>query len=215
MPLRSLIDGKEVIAPLLDEDEWNRLKEAVRSKESVILLPCCQRSGFFRTSQLGTHHFVHKRKLDCDWKPETAEHLKIKSETVVACKNAGYGVSSEVSGSDWRADVLATKGSRKIAFEVQWSAQTLEETLDRQERYRRDGVRGCWLFRKIPNGLYDAPYEQIDALIEAGKVVFGPPIGRKDLPLFELFWNSSTSLPFIIVNGFVARRLWQTNGFLC
>lgn len=59
----------------------------------------------------------------------------------------GYEVTTEASGVDWRADVLATKpgknGLIKLAFEVQWSPQTLEQTEERQQKYTRDGIRCC------------------------------------------------------------------------
>jgi hypothetical protein len=74
---------------------------------------------------------------------------------------------------DWRADVLATRGNIRIAFEVQWSRETLAETLARQERYARQGVRCCWFFRFPPRDMKRTGDEQ---LIE----------GRQDLPLFLL-----------------------------
>jgi len=53
--------------------------------------------------------------------------------------NSAGEAKTEVSGPDWRADVLATKTDRgkliRLAFEVQWSPQTLEETAARQAKY--------------------------------------------------------------------------------
>lgn len=65
----------------------------------------------------------------------------------------GWEAQTEVpgiapSGEKWIADVLATKGSVRIAVEVQWSAQTSSETLRRQKLYRESGVRGLWLLRQ-------------------------------------------------------------------
>ncbi len=57
---------------------------------------------------------------------------------------------------------------RRLAFEVQWSPQSIEETRARQDRYARDGVGACWFFRKPP---YKYAYE-----LQASR----------DLPLFEL-----------------------------
>ena len=61
----------------------------------------------------------------------------------------------EFSEADWRADVLAVQGGKRIAFEVQWSRQTYEETSLRQERYKASNVRGCWLFRIAPKEMLD------------------------------------------------------------
>ncbi len=73
---------------------------------------------------------------------------------------------------DWRADVLAVRGPQRVAFEVQWSRQTLAQTLVRQARYRRAGVRGCWFFRYPPPELRR----------DAGSAL----AARQDLPLFAL-----------------------------
>lgn len=180
MPLRAFADReKEVIAPFLTDDEWYILEAAVRTKKSVIFLPCCQNTAYLRTSKLGTRHFVHKRKSGCDWVPETVSHLMAKSEIALACKNVGYDVSTEVSGSDWRADVLATKKLIKVAFEVQLSNQTMEDTWERQDRYESDGIRGCWFFSKLPT---DSDY------------------ANRDLPLFKLLVNTNKEFT-VALNG--------------
>jgi hypothetical protein len=149
MPLRAFINGEEVLAPFISDTDW----QVFKSKKPNIVLPCCGQTGFFRVSKLGTKHFVHKNKTDCNWKSETWQHLLAKTEIVKACKQAGYDAKTEVSGSDWRADILATKqlsqGLIQVALEVQWSPQTREVTQERQAKYQRDGVRCCWLFRRL------------------------------------------------------------------
>ncbi len=168
MPLRAVIDGEDKIAPLLDDAEWEALKLAVSRKEKSVLMPCCNAAGRLRVSKLGTKHFYHSRTAECDWKPETAEHLKAKMEILIACRNAGYTASPEKIGLDWRADVYAERNKASLAFEVQWSKQTLEETQERQNKYKRDGVKGCWFFRQPP---FDYHYSTH---------------ASNDLPMFEL-----------------------------
>jgi hypothetical protein len=46
------------------------------------------------------------------------------------------------------ADVLATKGKTRVAFEVQWSRQTWEETDKRHTAYAKAGIRVMWLFKQ-------------------------------------------------------------------
>jgi hypothetical protein len=160
MPLRAIIDGHDVIAPFLSADEWENLRLSVKSHQKELQLPCCQNAGHLRTSKLGTNHFVHNRKEECDWKSETPEHLKAKNEIALACHEAGYEVTTEESGAEWRADVLASKGSARIAFQILWNRQTLEETQRRQDQYRRDGIRGCWFF-KIPPKEMKEPMKEL------------------------------------------------------
>jgi hypothetical protein len=153
MPLRAIVDGKQVVAPLLTSDEWSELKNAVQSGQKSVVMPCCGGSGHLRMSKRGLKHFAHnpgaQRTAACEIH-ETKEHLLAKAEIAIACKEAGYVPVTEAAELDWRADVLATRGNNRIAFEVQWSQQTLEETLKRQERYRKAGIRCCWLFRNPP-----------------------------------------------------------------
>ena len=178
MPLRAFIDSEEVIAPALDDAAWDALRETVAARGATITLPCCGAEGFMRRSALGTAHFAHKRGgQTCETAGETVEHLKAKADIIAACRAAGYHAAPEVAGDDWRADVLATRGAARIAFEVQWSFLHLERCEYRQERYARDGVRGCWFFRKPPPQL--ARGDDLRA--------------RRELPLFHLLGSADGS----------------------
>lgn len=73
-------------------------------------------------------------------------HDKIKAIIATYCEEMGYDVSVEYRGLDWRADVMVIVNDKQYAFEIQNSPQTLKKTLERQSKYERDGVAGCWLF---------------------------------------------------------------------
>ncbi len=188
MPLRAIVAGREVIAPDLSDAEWDALRDAVAATGASVILPCCGREGYLRRSKFGTPHFAHKRGADCDARGETIQHLKAKADIMIACRQAGFSAVTEVvgggAGSDWRADVLATRGSVRIAFEVQWSFLRLQDAVFRQERYARDGVRGCWFFRNPP-----PPMQRGDDLQ-----------ARRDLPLFHLWANADGSFD-VSLNG--------------
>jgi len=180
VPLRAFVNGAEMIAPAISEAEW----EALRDSGAQVILPCCGSEGYLRRSPLGTAHFAHKRGAHCDAPGETIHHLKAKADIVIACQRAGYAALTEVAGDDWRADVLATRGSARIAFEVQWSFLRLDDAVYRQERYARDGVRGCWFFRNPPPQLRRG--DDLKA--------------RQELPLFHLWSNADHSFS-VTVNG--------------
>lgn len=97
----------------------------------------------------------------------------------------GYATAEEHRGPGWRADVLATKESRSVAFEVQLTAQSLARTLDRQNRYAREGVTCCWIFERPPSKLSaerpDLPLFYVSQAPEAGWNV--SLSGRSELPL--------------------------------
>jgi competence protein CoiA len=163
MPLRALVDGSDLIAPLVADEDWVALRERVRAKSTAVELPCCDSGAFLRSSKLGTKHFVHRRAAGCAGSGETYQHLWAKAEVVHASIEAGWRAATEVAGDGWRADVLASRGETRVAFEVQWSPQDETEGLLRQQRYREAGIRGCWFFR----GELPAP-------------------GRRELPMFAL-----------------------------
>ncbi len=177
MPLRSFVDGVEILASALSETEWEALRERVAAEGLTVTLPCCGAEGFLRRNHLGTQHFAHKPGASsCEMEGETVQHLGAKDEIVRACRASAYAASTEIPGEGWRADVLAWRGKTRIAFEVQWSFLRLDECEFRQTRYAQDGVRGCWFFRKPP-----------PALLRDTRVRGGPALkARQDLPLFHL-----------------------------
>lgn len=158
MPLRAIRYGADVIAPHLSDEAW----AALRKDRAGIALPCCGSGIVPKVSSRGLRFFAHRaRKTEdrhCDWKPESEVHLGAKLAILAGCEDAGWTARPEMGAEDgtWRADVLATQvtagGEQRVAFEVQWSRQSLEETRSRQERYASAGIRGCWFLRPSGRG---------------------------------------------------------------
>lgn len=151
MPLRCRSATGEIRAYEMTRDAWTSLKETYRGLG--IRTPCCESAAIPKTSSLGTQFFAHARRNGCSSAPETKEHLLAKSVIAQAAVAAGWDACTESrgstpSGEEWIADVLATKGNAKVAFEVQWSQQTPAETRRRQGQYQSSGVRALWLFRQ-------------------------------------------------------------------
>lgn len=150
MPLRAVLDGKEIFAFTYDEQQWRELKKVYRAHQ--LLTYCCDQRAIPKASKLGTRFFAHAREDGCATAPETQEHLYLKTIFARAAIEAGWHVAIEQPGGTpdgeaWIADVLCQKGSARVAVEIQWSSQTLEEFARRQERYRSSGVRALWLYR--------------------------------------------------------------------
>src|SRR5205085_6352089 len=57
-----------------------RSKQGAVQGESVVLTTCCGSPGILKISPLGRQFFAHKaRPLNCDWNPESPEHLELKA----------------------------------------------------------------------------------------------------------------------------------------
>ncbi len=101
------------------------------------------------------------------------KHDWIQAEILSAFHDLGIEAKPEYRGQDWRADVFVPNDGQSIAFEVQLSPQSLKRTLERQSKYLRDGITGCWLFENPVSKLNDE---------------------RPDLPLFYVEEGSQQEL---------------------
>jgi hypothetical protein len=173
MPLKCLSESGEEFSFRYDETSWEELRRRNES-EKHLLMSCCSAGVVLKKSKLGTLFFAHARKSECTTESETAEHLLAKDTIARALVGTGWSAKTEQrgktpEGGEWVADVLCEHPEKntKVAFEVQWSRQTEEETKARQERYKGSGVRALWLMRQVNFPL------------------------SKDIPAFRLVFNES------------------------
>jgi len=191
MPLKCLLDGSAIFAFDFEQNPWDELRRENKSRKHLALA-CCDAQVTLRTSKLGTRHFAHTRRGECSTVPETAEHLLAKQRIIEGVRRAGWGAYVEQAGETlnheaWIADVIAQKGSARVALEVQWSRQENSETVRRQARYKESGVRGIWFLRQL-----------------------NIPLG-KAVPAFRLVFDESTSefsvfLPTSRYEGWLSTR---------
>ena len=119
-------------------------------------------------------------------------HDIVKKLILKICNKLGFEAREECGEKDWRADVLVFANGFKYAFEIQTSPQSLKKTIERQKKYIRDGVIGCWLFKNEPRQtaeLETLPLFRLSVKenIDEDGVVTWPLMvslkGRKELPL--------------------------------
>ncbi|MEU8152168.1 hypothetical protein AB0B94_00715 [Micromonospora sp. NPDC048986] len=178
MPLLAMVDGVRTVSTLLSDEQWQSLRTDVRAGRCSVRLPYCGVVAYLRTSKLGVRHFAHRAASDCaSHSAETGQHLYAKNIIVQAARAAGWDAEPEARGEGWVADVLATGGMSKFAFEVQWSAQTRDQFEHRQHRYAADRVHGVWFTR----------YER------------SVPLPRRDLPVFHTAFAADSVTT--VVNG--------------
>lgn len=137
-----------------DQGSWHALR-ARNAAEKHLRFDCCDAGVVLKTSRLGTRYFAHKARGTCATAPETPEHLMAKAMICETIIGVGWHVEPEQRLPDTEglciADVLAKRtpaSLRGIAFEIQWSPQTLEVTAQRTARYTSQGIRTVWLMRQ-------------------------------------------------------------------
>lgn len=159
MGFLSIIEKKEIYSFMLNDEQWIRLK--TKYQDLNIRMPCCQTRAIPKKNKLGTQYFAHHPSSTCGFKSgESREHQLCKYLVLKFLHENGWHVTPEYrgqtpSGEIWIADIYAQKNNAKIAIEIQWSAQTIEETRRRQEKYLASGIRAVWFMRTTKNNKWD------------------------------------------------------------
>jgi Competence protein CoiA-like family len=180
MSIRAILNDIDVYSFDYDDESWQSLKN--NHKNLNFVMPCCNSHAVPKTSKLKNYFFAHSKQGECTSAPETPEHLYLKTIIAKIARSDGWLVTTEKkgetpSGEVWIADVFCTKGNVKLAFEVQWSAQTNDEFIRRTRKYTESDVRVAWLYRLRGNKEYykrDFPVS-------------------KELPLFGIRHNKETN----------------------
>lgn len=169
---------------------WSALTVANR-RDRHLRMHCCGSPVVLKTSRLGTRFFAHHVLGGCASGDESPEHVHLKTLAIAAARAAGWSADAEVSGvtpdgEPWRADVLATRGKRRVAVEVQWSGQADDETVRRQARYAASGVRALWLFRR-PGFAVDpeVPAVRVRGTLAAGLSILDLPAAEFLAAVFD------------------------------
>lgn len=107
----------------------------------------CEQSLQAKRSKLGVQFFAHDPGSTCASAGESMAHRLLKIRLANAIRDAGWVAELEVSGSGWRADVLASRpdGARRIAFEAQLASATIDELSERTARYGAEAIEVCWV----------------------------------------------------------------------
>lgn len=160
MPLKAIHrdTGRMVESFSVTDTEW----AAMRADKGAYLMQGTRLPAVLKQNRGGTRWFQSRPgERDPNYKPESAAHEMTKIWMVQALRTAGhdaeverYGVTPE--GEAWEADVYLEVDGRKIAIEVQLSAQSFEDYLFRTERYARSGVKVIWLVRLYESFSFDA-----------------------------------------------------------
>lgn len=148
------LDGKEVIAWDLTAQEFQYLRHCYRKDPDRLRF----RDGLHaipRGGPLRANHFAHRKGESGGGGAETQFHILAKRAIHAVASAKGWSATLEVAGPDrrWQADVLLEKKGRRIAFEIQWSPQSMAEFQRRSDRYASDGVETVWLARSTMRSL--------------------------------------------------------------
>lgn len=139
--------GEIVWASYFSEEAWKDLK--LNYAIGDYLMTCCGANAVLKTSINGEQFFAHNAG-ECSTAPETIWHQTGKMLVKTSLGKRGIVCQEERSGknpdgSKWVADTYFEFNNRKIAIEIQHSAQTLEKYLKRQKIYKDAGIECFWL----------------------------------------------------------------------
>lgn len=189
MPLVATLSEQRMEANCLDDQAWESMRKRYRAGEPL-LMPCGQ-PGVPRRSKLGLKHFAHKageKKCTLHW-DESPEHLELKAILAQAARDRGWEAVLEYPAHDrsWIADVMATDGRRSIALEVQWSPQSAEDFVRRQQRYAEAGLECIWFVSpRNREHASDVPSVELKGGSGTWAVCLTTGFGRsQDVPLAE------------------------------
>lgn len=163
----ALLRGEPIVAFDLTAEQFDALKTEVRADRDLLRFP----DGLVAIPRSGAQvhaHFAHRSGEGGGGDAETIHHVLAKKAIRDVAIKRGWQAQLEVRGPDgrWRVDVLLTRGSRRVAFEVQWSHQDIAEYCERTARYAADGVDTVWLsrytartWRDIERAVQALPYQ--------------------------------------------------------
>lgn len=146
-------------------------------------------------------------------------HMMAQNAILDACSALNYPAQLEYRCSGYIPDVIVFVGEKKYAFEIQVSPQSLKKTRERQEKYLRDGIIGCWLFEKEPSKMqFEMEELPIFKLVVEGNQLYVSLKSRKKLPIDVFIKDFITGkikfcqhikpLPIITVN-FIEFPCWK------
>lgn len=154
MQLVAYLNGERVDATEMAHEQWRALNTHPDYRE-MVLLECGLRAN--RVTRRGRQFFKHQAEVSCgvEHKSESAQHLAMK-RALQDRINAAAGWRAEVEHAHperaWIADVLAIHESgRRLAFEVQLSAQSEDEYIRRSQRYVDDRIGPVWVVPEDPD----------------------------------------------------------------
>lgn len=138
-----------------------------------------------RRTKTGMRFFAHSVVVpDCPTTGESARHLELKALFAAGFRAAGWPATFEASGDGWRADVLATRGDRRIAVEVQLSPIDPDVVTERTRRHQVSGVKTLWVTdtqkrpwsQVRPNVIVGDDSRVIGSVVIPAKVPDGRPV---------------------------------------
>lgn len=145
------IENKKIYSFTLNNEQWARLKS--KYKKLNMHMSCCQTQAIPKKNKFGTQFFAHHHLGECsNQTAESREHQYCKFLALKYLHEHGWEAQTEYQGSTpdgqlWIADIFAQKKQLKIAVEIQWSHQTIEEIIHRQEQYIASGLHTIWFLR--------------------------------------------------------------------
>lgn len=132
-------NGKRYIPYLNSED----FEFTLKNKDNFIC-PHCKADVTFINGKVVIRHFRHNKESNCNYEPETKDHLEMKSFFYEKYKS--FNPELEYKTGNNIADIYVKDFN--LAIEVQCSKISLEDFKRRNDSYKADGVNVIWIFNQ-------------------------------------------------------------------
>lgn len=148
MQLVAYQNGERIDATAMEHDPWRALPTSPGYKD-LTFLECGMRAK--RVTRKSRQCFAHLPSATCevDHKSESHQHLVMKqalAERINATPGWRAQVEYAAPGLVWIADVMGFDDhGRRLAFEVQLSAQNEDDYIYRSQRYFEAGIGVVWM----------------------------------------------------------------------
>ncbi len=141
-----------MLVAIRESDGARILAEDAQKKNQPFVCPSCKGPVVLKQGMKVIHHYAHARSTTCHFGTgESREHMRAKLAIYKALKTHERVMRCEVEwpfqGSipDVMARISGPGGSSVVAFEIQRTALTVQDLIERTRRYQRNKVSVLWM----------------------------------------------------------------------
>lgn len=153
-----------------DQEGFSEIEKRLLGKEKKLICPICNKAVYYNSKGKVISHFSHYPGMACDeksLKSHDVDDVIHDNTKVVVSKWVRSNFNTVIPVKDrylpevrQLADIYFETDKARVAIEIQFKHITPEKIVEREENYRKLGIKCIWIFAR--NGIIDpgSPYER-------------------------------------------------------